>query len=77
MNEPNANPDASADQIAWVEIAHAIRGHLQKAAAMMPAMNPSELQLFVGTVRDAIWLEQNAVSFDLEVELSSKRTTLD
>ena len=57
----------SADQIAWVEIAQAIRGQLLGMAELMPAMKPDEVKTFVETAQAAQYLDRNAMTFDRDV----------
>jgi hypothetical protein len=60
---------ATATQDQWMEIAAAIRAQIAKAAALMPAMVPSEtIQAIVGAANDAMWLEVKSASFDEAVE---------
>lgn len=67
--------DQTADQIAWVEIAQAVRVQLCKYAENIPAMNPDEVKTYVETVRTALLNEQNAASFDKDLELMLARNS--
>lgn len=65
----------TADQDAWVEIAQAIRGQILKYAEDITLMEPEELKDFVAAVRDALFLELNAQTFDQDLELLRGRIT--
>ncbi len=72
--DANHDPDASAEQITWREIADAVRAQLANTVKMMPAMTPSELQLLVTTLRDAMFMEINAHGYDHSVEFELAKT---
>lgn len=60
---------SSADQDAWVELMHTIREQLAKCVPLMPAMNVEEQKTFLDTINTAFWLEQNAHTWDKDLDL--------
>jgi hypothetical protein len=65
----------TADQMAWVELAQAVRAQLLQQAKLIPAMRPEEINTFVDTCREALCLHADAETFDREVELKNSRIT--
>ena len=70
---PHDAPDTSASQDSWQEISEAIRNHLHARAAYMPGMDIAELQAYLECVKEGLWLEQNASSFDVDLERMKAR----
>jgi hypothetical protein len=70
----NTDPDASAEQIAWTEIADAVRAQVLKMIPYMPAMKPEEAVAFVNMIQAAHYVELNARSFDKAVEREKAKT---
>lgn len=58
----------TAAQDEWEEIAACVRGQLRKAVALMPAMSPAEMKTFVETMREALYLDTCAATFDDAIE---------
>ena len=71
------DPDTTADQDQWMDLARAVRAGLMKQAALLSAMTPEEIKAFIEACRDALFLEVNASSFDKRVELEQNRVTAD
>lgn len=65
--------DASVEEIGWKEISESIRIQISKYACKIPAMGVEEVQKFVDTARQALWLEQDALTFTKEIELKNQR----
>lgn len=67
--------EESKSQKAWIELAANIRDQIKKRAAAMTGMSGMDIQAFVDGAREALFLEQNAILFDKEIELEQARTT--
>lgn len=64
---------ATADQDAWLEVAHAVREQLRRLVPLMHAMTPEEVKTFVDAVNQALCLERGAQAFDHDVDLDLAR----
>lgn len=64
----------SLPQDEWSEIAAATREQFRKLVPMMPAMEPGELESFMSAMRNALFLELNAHTFDAEVEQEERKS---
>ncbi len=67
------DPESSAEQDAWIELAETLREQLRKAIQWMPAMNPPEIASIISAAHEAMFFEQQARCFDGDVERMSKR----
>lgn len=73
----NDDPECSAEQTAWTEIAEAIRIQLLKMAADMPAMDPDELKTFIDACDNAQWFEHKSRTFDKRLQDERKKLFMD
>jgi hypothetical protein len=60
---------SSVAQDEWESIAESVREQFRKQIPLMAAMKPEELSAFLEALRKARWLEEDARTFDKDVEL--------
>ena len=70
-------PVTSADEDAWIDIARRMRAEIEKQIPLVGAMSPTNLKIFVEAVRDIRWLNQNALTFDKDVEIEMAKMPYD
>lgn len=54
----------SVDQDAWIEICETMRGELAKYIPQIAHMKPYEIKIFVDALNQAMWANEQALSFD-------------